>query len=174
MERVDRRRRLSCLGVALLALILLGGSVAWLFRDELFHPFGDVRACEGSDAELPGVIVAGGATLPADASDVHYYTKGGTVEVTFTSDRVPDYLHRTGILPEDGDLFDEKYGEKGVAADEIELPEGLCGSSLRGPVRDFHPTGPGGHAVSVTVETSPIAPDLLRSPARTVITFDLP
>jgi hypothetical protein len=51
---------------------VLAGGIVWLFQDELFHPFGDVRACERSDEQLPGVIGAGGASVPADASDIHY------------------------------------------------------------------------------------------------------
>ncbi|MFG2370147.1 hypothetical protein ACGFY9_01540 [Streptomyces sp. NPDC048504] len=53
-----------------------------LLRDELFPPFGDARACAGSDLKLPGAITAGGATIPADATDVHYRTRNGAAQVT--------------------------------------------------------------------------------------------
>lgn len=156
-----------------LVLAVLAGGIVWLFRDEMFHPFGDARACEGSDAELPGEIRAGGATIPAGASDVHYFTRNGTAEVTFVSGRIADYLHRAGILPEGEPLFDERYGTKAVADDEIELPDGLCGSALRGPVWTYHSTSPTGTSVDVMVERSPLADDSFRFPARAVVTYDL-
>ncbi|MCT9010705.1 MULTISPECIES: hypothetical protein [Streptomyces] len=167
------RRRLSCLVVAVAILALMAGGLVWLFRDELFHPFGDARACEGSDTQLPGLIGAGGAQIPAGASDIHYFTRNGSAEVTFVSNQIPDYLHRAGILPDGKPLFDEKYGTKGVADDEIELPEGLCGSPLRGPVWIYHSTSATGSSVNVMVEVSPTLRDDFRFPARTVVTYSL-
>ncbi|WP_432189661.1 hypothetical protein [Streptomyces sp. Tue6028] len=167
------RRRLSCLAVAVAVLAVMAGGLVWLFRDELFHPFGDARACEGSDTQLPGVIRAGGAPIPTGASDIHYFTRNGRAEVTFVSNQVPDYLHSAGILPEGKPLFDEKYGAKGVADDEIELPEGLCGSPLRGPVWIYQSTSATGSSVSVMVEVSPTVRDDFRFPARTVVTYSL-
>ncbi|MFE0629884.1 hypothetical protein ACFW3D_23325 [Streptomyces sp. NPDC058864] len=152
---------------------LMAGGLVWLFRDELFHPFGDARACEGSDTQLPGVIRAGGARIPASASDIHYFTRNGSAEVTFVSNQIPDYLHSAGILPDGKPLFDEKYGSKGVADDEIELPEGLCGSPLRGPVWMYHSTSTTGSSVDVMVEVSPAFRDEFRFPARTVVTYSL-
>ncbi|MFE2581799.1 hypothetical protein [Streptomyces sp. NPDC059378] len=167
-------RVLSCLGVVVIVLAVLAGGVVWLFQDELFHPFGDVRACEGSDMQLPGVIRAGGASIPAGASDIHYFTRNGSAEVTFVSGRIPDYLHRAGILPDDEPLFDEKYGTKAVAEDEIDLPDGLCGSPLRGPVWIYHSTNATGSSVNVMVERSPTVDDYFRFPARAVVTYNLP
>nr|WTB31038.1 hypothetical protein OG781_17495 [Streptomyces sp. NBC_00830] len=57
-------RMLSCLGIVAIVLAVLAGGIVRLFQDELFHPFGDARACEGSDVQLPGVIRAGGASIP--------------------------------------------------------------------------------------------------------------
>ena len=167
-------RMLSCLGIVVLVLAVLAGGIVWLFQDELFHPFGDVRACEGSDVQLPGVIRAGGASIPAGASDVHYFTRNGGAEVAFVSGRIPDYLHRAGILPDGEPLFDEKYGTKAVADDEIELPDGLCGSPLRGPVWIYHSTSATGSSVNVMVERSPTVDDSFRFPARAVVTYNLP
>ncbi|WP_225824401.1 hypothetical protein [Streptomyces naphthomycinicus] len=169
----DSGRRLSCLGAAVVVLAVLAGGTVWLFRDELFHPFGDARACEGSDTRLPDVIRAGGASIPAGASDVHYFTRNGSAAVTFVSNRMPDYLHRAGVLPEGEPLFDEKYGGKGVADDEIDLPDGLCGSSLRGPVWTYRPTAATRSGVSVTVERSPLTNEHFRVPARAVVTYSL-
>lgn len=167
-------RMLSCLGVVAIVLAVLVGGTVWLFQDELFHPFGDVRACEGSDVQLTGVIRAGGASIPAGASEVHYFTGNGRAQVTFVSNQMPDYLHRAGVLPDDKPLFDEKYGTKGVANDEIELPDGLCGSSLRGPVWIYHSTSATGSGVDVMVERSPTANDSFRFPTRAVVTYNLP
>ncbi|MFK0261560.1 hypothetical protein ACIQU1_09535 [Streptomyces angustmyceticus] len=165
---------LSCLGGVVVVLAVLAGGLGWLFKDELFHPFGDARACEGSDVRLPEVIRAGGASMPAGASDIHYFTRNGSAEVTFVSNQIPDYLHRAGVLPEGEALFDEKYGTKGVADDEIDLPVNLCGSSLRGPVWIYQSTSATGAGISVTVERSPTVNDSFRVPARAVVTYSLP
>lgn len=167
-------RMLSCLGVVVIVLAALVGGSVWLFQDELFHPFGDVRACEGSEVQLPGVIRAGGASIPAGASEVHYFTGNGSAQVTFVSNQMPDYLYRAGILPDGNPLFDEKYGTKGVANDEIELPDGLCGSTLRGPVWIYDSRSATGSGVTVMVERSPTADDSLRFPTRAVVTYNLP
>ena len=72
MSAVAGRRRVPVwLGVGVVVLAVVGGGGTWLLRGELFHPFGDARACAGSDLKLPGAITAGGATIPADATDVH-------------------------------------------------------------------------------------------------------
>ncbi|MET7378600.1 hypothetical protein ABZT08_07195 [Streptomyces sp. NPDC005526] len=168
------RRRASCLGLVVLVLAVLSGGWVWLFRGDLFHPFGDERACSGSEVQLPGVIRVGGAPIPAGASEVRYFTRNGTAEVTFLSGRIPDFLNRAGILPEGKRLFDEEYGTKAVADDEIELPDGLCGSSLRGPVWTYHSTSVTGSSVDVMVERSPMVADGLRFPARAVVTYSLP
>jgi hypothetical protein len=165
------RRLLSCLGIVVLVLAVVAGGIVWLFRDELFHPFGDARACAGSDLRLPGVITAGGASIPTDAKDVHYYTRNGSAQVTFTSGLISDYLHRTGVLPKGKDLFDKKYGEPAVADDEIGLPDGLCGSSLRGDTWRYHSTAANGTGVAVTVEESPLLPRAFRFPARVVVGY---
>ncbi|MEW1566436.1 hypothetical protein AB0454_26030 [Streptomyces sp. NPDC093509] len=160
-------------GLAVVVLALLAGGIVWLFQDELFKPFGDARACEGSTTELPQVISAGGVPLPADASDVHYATREGTAQVSFLSDRMPDYLHRAGLLPQDAKPFDEQYGGAyGLATDEGELPKGLCGPALKGPAWSYITRGPGS-PVNVLIERSPVASDLFRSPARAVVTFDI-
>lgn len=168
------RRRASCLGPVVLVLAVLAGGVVWLSRGALFHPFGDERACAGSEVQLPGVIRVGGAPIPAGASEVRYFTRNGSAEVAFVSGQIPDFLNRAGILPEGKRLFDEEYGTKGVADDEIKLPDGLCGSSLRGPVWTYHSTSVTGSSVNVMVERSPTVDDGFRFPARAVVTYSLP
>ncbi|MEU0969732.1 hypothetical protein ABZ357_31610 [Streptomyces sp. NPDC005917] len=167
--RPGPRRRLGCLAAALLVLVVLAGGTVWLLRDELFHPFGDDRACSGSDQRLPDAITAGGTPIPSDASDLHYYTRNGRAELSFRSGRLSDYLHGAGIVPEGRDLFDERYGSRGVANDTFRLPDGLCGPTLENPVWIY----PATHGVSVTVERSPLFGDHLRFPARAVITYTL-
>ncbi|WP_326813983.1 MULTISPECIES: hypothetical protein [unclassified Streptomyces] len=90
------------------------------------------------------------------------------------SNQVPDYLHRAGILLDGKPLFDENYGTKGGADDEIALPDGLRGSSLRGPVWIYHSTSATGSSGSVMVERTPTVNDYLRFPTRAVVTYNLP
>ncbi len=169
------RRRLSCLAVVVAALAVAAGGLVWLFQDELFHPFGDPRACEGSDAKLPGVISAGGVPIPSDASDIHYVTENGFAQVSFLTDRMPDYLHRAGLVPEGESLFDENYGGGyALGQDESELPEGLCGPALKGPAWSYNTTGAAGPGVNILVERSRTTDTTFRAPARVVASFDLP
>lgn len=165
---------LSCVGVLVLSLAVLAGWIVWLFRDEPLHPFGDVRACEGSSLRLPDPINVGGTSIPTDASDIHYVTRNDGAAVTFVSNQTTDYLHRAHVLPEGEPLFDEQYGTKGIADDEISLPDGLCGSSLRGPVWIYDSTGTPGAEISVMVERSPTSYEDLRVPARAVVTYRFP
>lgn len=170
-----RRRVPVWLGIGVVVLAVVGGGGTWLLRDELFHPFGDARACAGSDLKLPGAITAGGATIPADATGVHYYTQNGAARVTFTSGLTKDYLRRAGILPEGKDLFDKKYGDKeGDGEIEVALPDGLCGSSLRSPVWGYHSTAGNGTRVDVSVEVSTVYDDAFRFPARVVVSYTTP
>ncbi|MGW5625512.1 hypothetical protein ACWEWP_33155 [Streptomyces olivaceus] len=162
------------MGVLVLSLAVLAGWIVWLFRDEPLHPFGDVRACEGSSLRLPDPINVRGTSIPTDASDIHYVTRNDGAAVTFVSNQTTDYLHRAHVLPEGEPLFDEQYGTKGIADDEISLPDGLCGSSLRGPVWIYDSTGTPGAEISVMVERSPTSYEDLRVPARAVVTYRFP
>lgn len=64
--------------------------------------------------------------VPADASDIHHVTRKSLARVSFVSDRMPDYLHRAGIVPAGEPLLDdENYGSAyGLGEDEGELPAG--------------------------------------------------
>ncbi|MCX4448971.1 hypothetical protein ACIOEZ_30040 [Streptomyces sp. NPDC087866] len=168
------RRRLSCLAVVVAVAATVAGGLVWLFQGYLSPPFGDDRACDGSDTKLPQVISAGGAPIPTGASGVHYYTRNGNAEVTFVSGDILDYLHHVGVLPDDAPLFDQKYGTKAEAGDEIALPDGLCGSPLRGPVWIYGSTSTAGSGVAVMVERSPIDNNSFRLPTRAVVTYRLP
>ncbi|MYS34584.1 hypothetical protein K388_01568 [Streptomyces sp. KhCrAH-43] len=168
------RRRLTCLAVVVAVLAAGAGGLVRLFQSHLSQPFGDDRACDGSDTKLPEAISAGGAPIPAGASDVHYYTRNGNAEVTFVSGEVEDYLHRAGVLPDDALPFDATYGTKAEAGEEIALPDGLCGSPLRGPVWVYDATSATGSGVGVMVERSPVDNESFRLPTRAVVTYRLP
>ncbi|MFJ8884208.1 hypothetical protein ACIRJR_12465 [Streptomyces sp. NPDC102402] len=166
-----RRRLLRRLGVVALVLAVPVGGLVWLFQDDLFHPFGDARACEGSDAPLSDFPGVGNAPLPDDASDVHYFTQDGTAQVSFRSSRIPEFLHRSGLLAEGAPPFDKQDGGAyGLGDGEPDRPQGLCGPALRGPAWMY-----GGTFVSVLVERSDINPDAFRGPAaRAVVTYRSP
>ena len=158
---------LSRLGIAALVLAVPAGGIIWLFQDELFSPFGDPRACEGSDVQLPGVI---GAGLPADASDVHYFTHDGRSHVSFVSGRMPEYLHRAGLVPDgESPLAGQDGGAYALGEGETELPKGLCGTGVRGPVASYT-----GTAVTVLIERSPFTDERFRNPARALVTYTRP
>ncbi|MEV8456109.1 hypothetical protein AB0467_15900 [Streptomyces sp. NPDC052095] len=158
----------SCFLVTVLAVLLVAGGVTRLFWDDLVYPFGDPRACNGSDAALPAAIEVGGALLPQDATDVRYYTHEGKAVVSFVSDQVPDYLVRTGSVPDTDSLFaDGSVVKYGMAPGDTELPKGLCGEGLRAPV--WYGGAPS--AESILVERSPLGFETLRSPARVQVTF---
>ncbi|MFE2537668.1 hypothetical protein [Streptomyces sp. NPDC059371] len=168
------RRRLPSAAVVLVGLAFLGvvaGGLLWLFQDELFHPFGDARACEGSDSALMEKISLGGVPIPADAVDVHYITQDGSAEVSFLSDQMPDYLHRAGLVPEGEPLFDENYGSAYAWGEGgHEMPYGLCGPALKGPVWSYHCRDPDTDA-NILIERAP-AGTTLRAPARVIASFD--
>ncbi|MEU2528693.1 hypothetical protein AB0I86_12290 [Streptomyces sp. NPDC049950] len=165
-----RRRVLPGLGIALLILAVPVGGTVWLFQDELFHPFGDSRACEGSEVPLSDVVGAADAAIPEDATDIHHVTRNGSAQVTFVSRRMPDFLHRTGLVPYGTSVFASRYRSKYALVDgETELPAGLCGSGVRGPVMTY-----GGSSVSVMVERSPFNEESFRRPARALVTYRTP
>ncbi|MFE9725236.1 hypothetical protein ACFYQ5_16965 [Streptomyces sp. NPDC005794] len=166
-DRPRGRRVLSRLGIAVLVLAIPAGAITWLFQDELFHPFGDPQACEGSDVRLSGEI---GTALPSDASDVHYFTQDGRAQVSFLSGRIPDYLHRAGLVPEgESPLDGQDGGAYALGEGETELPDGLCGSGIRGPVASYT-----GTACTVLVERSPFTAERFRNPARAIVTYTMP
>ncbi|MBW8798346.1 MAG: hypothetical protein JF597_33650 [Streptomyces sp.] len=157
------------MGIGALALAGCAAGAVWLFRDDLPHPLGDERACAGSEQRLPGRILVHGTPVPADAADVHYFTRNGRAALSFRSGLLPDFLRGSGIVPPDAGLFDERHGGVGVAGEPYELPDGLCGPTLRSPLWYYDPAG----GVRVTVERSPLYGDTLRFPARAVITYPL-
>ncbi|MFI0967562.1 hypothetical protein ACH4S8_40205 [Streptomyces sp. NPDC021080] len=168
------RRRLPSAAVVFVSLAFLGvvaGGLLWSFQDELFHPFGDARACEGSDSTLAEKISLGGVPIPADAVDVHYITQDGSAEVSFLSDQMPDYLHRAGLVPEGEPLFDENYGSAYAWGEGgREMPDGLCGPALKGPVWSYQGRDPDTDA-DILIERAP-AGTTFRTPARVIASFD--
>ncbi|MFE4689056.1 hypothetical protein ACFRH6_03240 [Streptomyces sp. NPDC056749] len=164
------RRALPRLAIAVLLLAVPVGGTVWLFQDELFHPFGDARACEGSEVPLSDVVGAADAAIPEDATDIHYFTRNGSAQVTFVSRRMPDFLHRTGMVPDGTSVFASRDSGKYALGDgETELPAGMCGSGVRGPVLTYDSS-----TVSVMVERSPFTDESFRSPARALVTYRTP
>lgn len=166
-----RRSWLSCLGIIGAACVLIGSGLTWLFWDDIFYPFGDPRACAGSDTALPAVITTGGVELPDDASEVRYYTHDGQATVSFVSDQVLNYLMRGQVIVDTvPPLFDGNHkAQVAVEAGQTELPEGLCGEGVRGPAWDLF-----GNGGEVIVEHSPYDFDTVRTPARVQVTFGIP
>ncbi|WP_327675557.1 hypothetical protein [Kitasatospora sp. NBC_00458] len=164
---------LSCLAFVVAVVTLVAGGVVWVLWDDLYYPFGDSRACEGSDAVLSGVISDGGVRIPEDASDVHYFTRNGVATVSFLSGQVPDYLHRAGVIPESKPLFDRAYGSPyGMVRGESEPPDELCGPALREPAWSYWNRGTG-TGVGVLVERSPAGGAAFRTPARVIVSFGI-
>ncbi|MEU6195537.1 hypothetical protein [Streptomyces sp. NPDC047061] len=168
-ERPRPGRRSAALGIAGLALTGFAAGAVWLFRDDLPQPLGDRRACAGSEQRLPDRILVHGTPIPSDASDVHYFTRNGRAVLSFRSGLLPDYLRGAGIVAADADLFDESRGSVGVAGEPYKLPDGLCGPGLQSPVWYYDSVD----GVRVTVERSPLYDDVLRFPARAVVTYPL-
>ncbi|MEU3077655.1 hypothetical protein [Streptomyces laurentii] len=174
-------RPFLALGTA--ACVLVASELTWLFWDDLMYPLGDPRACAGSDTALPDVIVAGGARLPSDATQVRYYTYEGQAVVSFVSDQVPGYLVRAHLIPDTAPpVLDREHGSAyGLGPDDSDLPEGLCGEGIRGPAWIFDlpmpPDTAGLPGVpspgTVLVEVSADGHDALRTPARVQLTFPL-
>uniref|UniRef100_A0AAU3GZZ2 Uncharacterized protein n=1 Tax=Streptomyces sp. NBC_01401 TaxID=2903854 RepID=A0AAU3GZZ2_9ACTN len=165
-----RRSLLARAGIIALVLAVPAGGLVWLFQDELFHPFGDARACDGSDAPLSGLLGPGGTSLPADASDVHYHTQNGRTEVSFLSGRIPDFLHRAGFVPDGTSPFDAEHDHRyAIGENETELPAGLCGPGARAPLVTYS-----GSAAEILVERSPFTADRFRAPARAIVTYNTP
>ncbi|MEW1778228.1 hypothetical protein [Streptomyces sp. NPDC086777] len=167
--RLGPGRRAAALGIGALALAGCAAGAVWLFRDDLPHPLGDERACAGSEQRLPARIVIHGTPIPADASDVHYFTRNGRAVLSFRSGLLADFLRGAGIASADADLFDERHGGVGVAGEPYRLPDGLCGAAPQSPVWYYDSVD----GVRVTVERSPLYADALRFPARAVVTYPL-
>jgi hypothetical protein len=122
------------------APVLLALALAtWLFAGDVFgadHPFGDARACAGSDTPLVPALEEEHVGLPATADQLHYSTReqtaGGTdgvsLAVAFRSTRqaVADFLVKQNL----------------VAADQADDPQtGLDGVPVVGGDADFAAAG---------------------------------
>ena len=76
------------IGAPVVAAIVV---VAWFFGWGFFgadHPFGDERACAGSDVPLQPALEDAGIALPADATGVHYPTRSAPQDGQFIIFRV--------------------------------------------------------------------------------------
>ena len=122
------------IGVGVVAGLLAVGAWLWEAFAEEGHPFGDARACEGSDIPLQVALDVLRLPLPAGAKDVHYVTHASkpvrTVTLTVAF-RVPGksldrYLRKNKIVPAGVDwLVNGPYATGDVGSDPASL--GLCG-----------------------------------------------
>ncbi|MFF2045319.1 hypothetical protein ACFVVX_33380 [Kitasatospora sp. NPDC058170] len=134
--RMAGRRTGTAVAVVLAVIVALGiaAVLRWLLGGN-GHPFGDARACAGTELPLERALDSKGITLPPGATDVHYIARAGAPDgqlrlaVTFRSTRqaMNDYL--TGLEPGVLDHIDEGPF---TAGDVTDVP-GLCGST--------HPSG---------------------------------
>lgn len=108
--------------------------LAWLFADDIAgvgHPFGDARACSGSDTGLAPALRMEQIGLPRVTTDLHYWTHevpprssaGYTFEAAFHTTRqaLAEYLAAQGLADpdrsahpdeaNDGSIMGEPTGE---------------------------------------------------------------
>lgn len=140
---------------------------AWVFRDNLFPPFGDDWACRGSDPRLPDVIRAGSAPIPVGAKDVHCLTRNGTAEVIFVSAAPdgPGSRRRGPVRP--------PVRQRGGRRPRDPVAGRPARLRPAGPVWIYPSPGSAGSGLSVMVERSDMLDGAFRFPARAVITFNL-
>ncbi|MFE6867245.1 hypothetical protein ACFVFS_11840 [Kitasatospora sp. NPDC057692] len=122
------------------------------------HPFGDERACAGTDVPLERALEARGITLPPDATDVHYTARAHPADgeprlaVAFRSTRQAMSTHLTANGLDAGRLTRLDEGPFAVG-DVFDVPPGTCGNTGRAPAVAI-PQGPTptGTAYTVAVE----------------------
>ncbi|MCF3960766.1 hypothetical protein [Streptomyces fuscigenes] len=132
-------RPVAVFSVPVLAALLTS---AWMFGAfGAGHPFGDDRACAGSDVPLQAALDGAGIRLPPDATDVHFLTHAAprpgqyALAVAFRSSRaeMEALLTRSGLVH--GTLHDMTDG-RFVTGDPMD-PEGLCGPLPQAPVAEI-------------------------------------
>ncbi|MGW0838357.1 hypothetical protein [Streptomyces prunicolor] len=122
------------IGVGVVAGLLAAGAWLWEAFAEEGHPFGDARACEGSDVPLQVALDVVRLPLPAGAQDVHYVTHASrpagevllAVSFRVSGPALDRYLRKKEIVPAGVDwLTNGPYENGDVGADPSSL--GLCG-----------------------------------------------
>ncbi|MEU6143007.1 hypothetical protein ABZ848_21885 [Streptomyces sp. NPDC047081] len=175
-----RRARWSVGGAAVVGVLLVGGW--WIAYGDQGHPFGDERACAGSDVPLEQALDGVRLGLPAGAEDVHYVThatapEGGVrVAVAFRSTRraMRTYLSENRIVTKELDSLDDGRFENGdVGADPKTL--GLCGGVpvILGPAAGIEKKVDLGGAeqyVDIALQLSDGFPGSIRTPTDVLIT----
>lgn len=138
-EGEGRSHRWAPLLLFAVPVLLVLALAAWLFAGDIFgadHPFGDARACAGSDTPLAPALEAEHVDLPTPADQLHYstgeQTAGGPDHVSLAV-----AFHTTRHAVEDF-LVKQKL----VAADQADDPQtGLDGTPVVGGDADFAATG---------------------------------
>ena len=127
----------AAVALALVVALVITAAVRWLLGGN-GHPFGDARACAGTELPLDRALDAKGITLPPDATDVHYVatSQNGRVAlaVAFHSTRqtMAAYLEKNGLDP---NLVDHLgRGSFAMEGDGVLTAPGLCGTTLPGGV----------------------------------------
>ncbi|WP_380282289.1 hypothetical protein [Kitasatospora purpeofusca] len=140
---------------ALVAALAVAGVTGFRWLSEANgHPFGDERACAGTDVPLERALEARGITLPPDAADVHYTARARPPDgepkliVAFRSTRQAMGTHLTANGLDAGRLTRLDDGPF-MVGDVFEAP-GTCGNTGRAPAVAI-PQGPTSTGVAYTV-----------------------
>lgn len=125
--RSHRRAPLILFAAAIVPALAL---VAWLLAGDVFgadHPFGDARACAGSDTPLAPALERKQLGLPTTADHLHYTTHEQTAQV-------PDgVVLAVGFRSTRQSVEDFLVQQKLVAADQADDPQtGLDGAPAVG------------------------------------------
>ncbi|WP_329131719.1 hypothetical protein OG552_10990 [Streptomyces sp. NBC_01476] len=155
---------------AVVILVLLG----LLFGDDLFgadHPFGDSRACAGSDTPLVPALQSQGIGLPAVVKGLHYATHeentqapdGVRFTAFFTSTRqaMEDYLRQQRLVAPDqaGDPRTDAYGNS-LDGGDIGVPQAQCGTGqITGDFASIPKSLNGSEQLTVSVERTALGID---------------
>ncbi|MFJ1753431.1 hypothetical protein [Kitasatospora sp. NPDC088134] len=145
--------------VGLALLLTVAGAGAWVghWATAEGPPFGDSRACAGTDLPLDRALAETSLPFPAKAEDLHYLVRRNPdtgrlqVAISFRSDRatMTDYLIQRGLTAAAvADLADGPY----VHSAALEYP-GLCGDLEKPPTVDVPFPTVYSASASVSVET---------------------
>lgn len=132
-EVKERRRRPACLLLVVVPAGLVLALLAWLFAGDVFgadHPFGDARACPGSDTALAPALQQEQIGLPKETTGLRYSTRmlpgspssAYSFEAAFHTTRqaLVDYLAAQGLADPDRSPHPDEANDGSVMGE----PEG--------------------------------------------------